>query len=741
MPDILQGLLARRDKIAKMPESAQRKIWSFAFGQSVAPRLRAATEGGAKLENEDVAKERFVTSMLGKPQTPSAEPAVAASGFLDDTQAFLASIGSGFATEAKGLLKLGQSPEIQTLREKARPKGLTELVTGEAPAPHEPTTWQGKLLTPKDQSGMGVLGLEAAENLYNENVVTSPTASKVGAAVGHAVPELLAFESGASLVPKLAGPVEAGMTKAPALVRGAQQLLRTGAGTAGMTMMQGKDVTGGQLAAETLGFSLFDAMTHGFFRSMRSGGPDAASTLSNLRGTIAKLGGGKVTKEAVSTFNDVALGILQRENPQAVERIAKGERVEDVLTYEQQVDLSKKVGVKQAEIEAVAKQNDKTLKTAEKIEKKAADGLKAMQARAQKVLDSKAQRLKNQALQREISAYAKATGKVPAEGSEAMKSLQSGAKAAEISAAEKASVVQRVAQATDVNDAIAITEEAPALQGMVEDLQALAPPAEQVEKQRTIDVTEKPRPTAKELNAAAKEREKGLLAKAEEHRVATEAQRAALPGGQGWVEPKTEKVAKPKSAVKQKIAASAGPKAYEEFGITLNPTTWTTPEDVIKAKADAKTQLKAAIDREVAKLQEGLANKTISEAQARTMGVQLNTKMLKAAKSIENVQAPGVSREARDMLRNRAKAAEAKRAVGEKQAAAEKLGTSSQNAEMTEQQAVDEIDTLVKIGFGSTARQAIAKRIIKEVEDAGGGAIDKLEALQDAYDAMKKAGK
>jgi len=657
MPDLLRGLLARKDKIAKMPENAQRAIWGVAFGQGVAPKLREAASRGAHLEDETVAKERFITSMLGKQQKPSPDTVVEPPGLVDKTVAAVGAAGSGIAGGFRNLVSHIPAPEG---------------------APMKPML-------------MSLLG--KSESGYELEKSIAPTAAPIAAGIGHQVPQIMAFEAGAGVVPALAGGVTAG-AKAPIALRAMQQMLRTGAGTAAMNMTSPEETSGGKLLAQTIGFSVVDMLARGFLRKTGTSGlPDAASVLQTVRESVEKTSG-VVNKEAIDAFSNAFLENVKIENPEAYARIVNGEKDYVVLSYTDMVRLTNKTSAQQAALEDAATQNAKTAKAADAKTAEAAADLKKVLGKAQAKLDRASQALNKKALQKEINAYANATGKVPAEGSKALKSLQSGAKAKDIISQEQASVVQRVAKARDVNDAIAVNEEAPAVRGMIDDLQTLASP--QVEAvAKVVDV-----PT---------------------------------------VQP-TPKVPKAGS-VKAKITAGPKEHAYVKFGVTLDASKMTTPEEVITAKRGAMEQIQVSYNQKIKEITEGVRTNALTKDAAVTMFAELKRDSTQATSSVMKFKTPNIGREARDRLRNRANAAEGNRVVGEQQASKEAMGTSSAGAEMTEQEAVDELDTLVKIGFGSTSRQIVAKNIIAEIEKLGGGPIEKLEALQDAYAKLKKAGK
>lgn len=163
-----------------------------------------------------------------------------------------------------------------------------------------------------------------------------------------------------------------------------------------------------------------------------------------------------------------------------------------------------------------------------------------------------------------------------------------------------------------------------------------------------------------------------IVSEAEARRVAK-----AKAAPQPKVEPKVKpaaptKVEEPPAKVETKPTA-AKPKAYEAFGVTIDPTAWKTPEDVIAGKRAAHAQLDAEVQKRGAALHEkvkaGLGTPGYTEAKSSVDALLADYK--KARLSIDKIKTPEIGSIARDVLRKRTQVREATAEFGREQVAKE----------------------------------------------------------------------
>lgn len=189
-------------------------------------------------------------------------------------------------------------------------------------------------------------------------------------------------------------------------------------------------------------------------------------------------------------------------------------------------------------------------------------------------------------------------------------------------------------------------------------------------------------------------------------------------------------------SVEEKTSVSGAPKvsqkAYEAFGISLDPTQWKTPEDVVQGKARAQQQLQVDAVAKGKAIQQALKQGLITKAQADEQLTKLGQDALKAKAAIDKAKAPSVSRGARDRLRKGAKVKERTAAVaGEEQAKERTSGISLQ-------QAVERVADLEK-GFKALGEHKEFLRVSREFEKAGGdNYVTLANELEDAYNEVLK---
>lgn len=683
-----------------MPESAQKSVWSYAFENGIRPQLESAASKGAQLEDIAASKERFVTSMLGKPQKSSAEPTV--------QQPFPGQETANTAGDFIKSLVAGTAGGVRQAAEAVTPGPpiMSPMTLGSMPPVN----------IPKQNAVTNTVSAAThpVESMYDTAALSSPDAASVGAGIGHTVPSLLAYESGAGVVPTLE-------SKAGLLMRGVQQLTRTAAGTAAMNTVTPEDTSSFKFGAQVLGFSIVDALTHHVLNSKTAkavsgatgkvGATDvstpvmtqARSVIDTVRTFLGKKGL-PLNKSTLQVFNEAFMKKLSVENPEAFARIAGGKStVEAELSPQKIADITNKVSEEQAAENIATKANAKTAEVASKQQVQAAEGIAKAQAKAQKIVDRQAQAAESKRFQRELSAYAKNTGAVPASDSEAFQRLQKGASAKDLLAEQKATVVGKLADVKSIQDAVAMTTEQPALHEIMQDMHTIVP-----------------------LN----ESRQGL------------AESYLVPKVETPVKPLASSAASvPAQPPKVSSAASvASPTAFEKLGIKVDPASWKTPEDVTNGKKQAILALQAEGLKRATDIANGLKAGTITVPASDAMQAQLKNDVTQALRSIQKIKTPSVSRAARDRVRKGAEAFEAKRVVGEQQTAAQATGRTVGSTTPSEADAIHEIDELVRKGFRSLNAEKMAKDILKESDRLRLDNASKLQWLQDAFAELTKKG-
>jgi hypothetical protein len=759
MPDtILAKLLAKKSQIAKMPESAQRSVWGFAFENGIKPQLTDAIAKGAQLEDVNTSRERFITSMLGKKQTPSAESAV--------QEPFPGQVTANTVSDLLKSLVAGTAGGVRQASEALTP----------GPSVMSPMTLGSMVPVNIPKENLVTDAVSAAthpvESMYDSAAQSSPGAASVGAGIGHTVPGLVAFESGTSMIPTLE-------SKAPLLMRGVQQLTRTAAGTAAMNTVTPEETSSLKFGAQVVGFSILDALTHHVLNSRsakaiadatsKAGATDvstsvmkqARSVMDTVRGWLGKKGL-PLNRTTLQVFDDAFMKKLSVENPEAFARISGGKStVEAELTPQKIADITNKVSAEQAATDIANKVNAKTTAVANKQQAQAAEGIAKAQAQAQKVVDRRSQAIESKRFQRELSAYSKSIGKVPASDSEAFKKLQSGASAKDLLAEQKATVVNNIGDIKSLQDASAMTSEQPALHDIMQDVNTIAPETsvkqvtpstgqreaqatvlsktatpEGVEASRSIDMA-KQNAILRDPNAraSAKEIAQGRLDVWE--------RRTPGPRDPNYLGPERRTVDVPRAT--QNVATiskvTTEPTAFEKLGIKVDSTSWKTPEDVVSGKKQAIQDLQTEGLKRATEISNGLKSGALTQVQSEAMKAQLKNDVSQALRSITKIKTPNVSRVARDRLRKGAEAFEANRVVGEQQAAAETTGRSVGSTTPSEEDSILQIDELVKKGFRSLNSEKLAKDILKEGDRMKLDNASKLQWLQTAFEELTKKGK
>lgn len=113
----------------------------------------------------------------------------------------------------------------------------------------------------------------------------------------------------------------------------------------------------------------------------------------------------------------------------------------------------------------------------------------------------------------------------------------------------------------------------------------------------------------------------------------------------------TPEVVKPTKTPKTKPQTS-----YEQLGITLNPTEWRTPEDVINAKKNAVQELTGIARKKANEISGQVANGSLTTQASQAALKRLSDQILKASRAIDKVKSEWIGRDARDRLRKGATA-------------------------------------------------------------------------------------
>lgn len=176
-------------------------------------------------------------------------------------------------------------------------------------------------------------------------------------------------------------------------------------------------------------------------------------------------------------------------------------------------------------------------------------------------------------------------------------------------------------------------------------------------------------------------------------------------------------------------------KAYESFGVTLNPQDWKTPEDVVSGKKAASEQLMSAVNKRAGDIKTRLDSGAIDAKTATALAHELTESWKKAQASIEKTKSTGISRGARDRVSKAGKVKEATAEVGRQQTAAESASGGMDVAEAGIE--IDQLDkAFKKAGFGKVYKSIVTKWEDSEHE---GDYIELAKQLREGFAGLKKA--
>lgn len=376
---VVERLRARRDMIATLPLEKQLDVYSVAFDRFASPIY---SKLGLKDKDLQQAKDRWIVGVLGgqgqKPLGGDFGVDKPTHGLGTEASAELVGVGAGAMGASKNFLDW--------------------LNTGQTDLHGKPTT--------SPVRGLLAKGEEKGYKLAHE---ADPSAAEFGAGVGHLIPAMAAFETGAGAIPSVA-------KNAPLAWRALSYLGKTIAGTAAMTTTEEKPTAEKVATQSAIGIA-FDMLLRGLGKA---GAKGAARILSKVaeKGTPAQ-------KQAASVVDDLLTTVIKEKHP--------GKTL-DQLNAQEFDAATKEASLRRSTIEQKAKEATKAVKEAKKavkptVEQQVLD--KARLAEAKKA-ETKARNEAARAFHKRLVDYKKVAGSLPSEGHPHLEALKAGKTVSEI---------------------------------------------------------------------------------------------------------------------------------------------------------------------------------------------------------------------------------------------------------------------------------------------------------------------
>ncbi len=400
---IVDKLRSKRERLSKLPVEKQLSVYGVAFDRFVKPTLARS-----KLDDKamDLAKDRWITGVVaGELQKPLPSNFAVVDSEKAPASAAFAGVLAGVAHGAG---------EFTDWLNKGREKRIGH------------TNWL------RDQ-------LREAEKVnYDLALGGSETAAKTGAAVGKALPSVIAFEAGAGAVPALA-------KGTPLAWRALAYLTRTTTGTAASTVPFGKTTTK-DVAEQTAVNIAFDALFHGAGK----GGAKVFSAFVNK----AKNSGKPSVATAANAVDQLFSTVAKEKFP--------GKPVND-LNPEEFDAVFKESSARRGAAQTQAREAAKAVKSAQSAAKPSveAQALAKAQAGEQRIAERKLASERGKFVSKQLAEYKKRVGTLPAAESEHFQKISAGQTVDQILGEQKAVAVQRATEVGTQSQAKILSEGAP----------------------------------------------------------------------------------------------------------------------------------------------------------------------------------------------------------------------------------------------------------------------------------------